>query len=104
MKAVIKINKNQYIVEVNEEIEVDQMKEKKGKKVVFDEVLAILDEKKNNIGTPLVKGATVEAEVLEHFKGKKLRVATYKAKSRSRKVKGHRSLYTKLKILKIKEK
>jgi large subunit ribosomal protein L21 len=104
MKAVVKINKNQYIVAVDEEVVVDRIKEKEGKKVKFEEVLAILDEKKNKIGTPLVKGAIVEAEVVEHFKGEKLRVATYRAKSRYRKVKGHRSLYTKLKILKIGEK
>ena len=56
---------------------------------------------KSEVGQSTVKKAEVEAEVLEHFKGKKLRVATYKAKSRYRKVKGHRSLYTKIKILKI---
>lgn len=99
--AVVEINKKQYKVAEGEELEVDKIDGDKGKKLTFDKVLLIVDEKKRQIGNPLVKGAKVTAEILDQFKGKKIRVATYKAKSRYRRVIGHRSLLTKIKINKI---
>lgn len=99
--AVVEISGNQYKVAEGEELEVDKIEGEKGKKLTFDKVLLVVNEKKRRIGSPLVKGAKVRAEILEQFKGKKIRVATYKAKSRYRRVIGHRSLLTKIKIKKI---
>jgi len=99
--AVVEINGSQYKVAEGEELDVDKIEGKKGKKLSFDKVLLMVDEKKRKIGNPLVKGAKVTAEILEQFKGKKIRVATYKAKSRYRRVIGHRSQLTKIKIKKI---
>lgn len=99
--AVVEINKNQHKVAEGEELEVDKIEGKKNKKLTFDKVLLVVDDKKRQIGTPLVKGAKITAEILEQFKGKKIRVATYKAKSRYRRVIGHRSQLTKIKINKI---
>ncbi|OGV89706.1 50S ribosomal protein L21, partial [Microgenomates group bacterium RBG_19FT_COMBO_39_10] len=70
-------------------------------KIIFDKILLLVDEKKKLLGQPLVKGVKVTAEIIEQFKDKKIRVATYKAKSRYRKVKGHRSQLTRIKISKI---
>ena len=73
-----------------------------GKKQIrffFNEVLLVKD-KKLSIGKPQLK-AKVKAEIVEQFKDKKIRVATYKAKSRYRRVIGHRHQKTKVKILKI---
>ena len=99
--AVVEINGSQYKVAEGEELAVDKIESEKGKKLTFDKVLLIVDEKKRQIGNPLVKGAKVTAEILEQFKDKKIRVATYKAKSRYRRVIGHRSLLTKIKVNKI---
>ncbi|HUV42403.1 MAG TPA: 50S ribosomal protein L21 [Patescibacteria group bacterium] len=99
--AVIEINNRQHKVTEGEELAVDKLEGKKGEKLTFDKVLLLIDEKKRFIGQPLVKGAKVTAEIIEQFKDKKIRVATYKAKSRYRKVKGHRSQLTKIKINKI---
>lgn len=99
--AVIEINGKQHQVSEDDEIEVDKIEGDKGKKITFDKVLLIVNDKKKKIGTPLVKGAKVTAEILDQFKGKKIRVATYKAKSRYRRVIGHRSQLTKIKIKKI---
>lgn len=99
--AVVEISGNQYKVAKGEEIEVDKIEGKKGKKLTFDKVLLIVDEKKKLIGNPLVKEAKVTAEIIDQFKSKKIRVATYKAKSRYRRVIGHRSLLTRIKINKI---
>lgn len=99
--AVVEINGSQYKLSEEEELEVDKIEGDKGKKLTFDKVLLVVDEKKRLIGTPLVKGSKVTAEVLDQLKGKKIRGATYKAKSRYRRVIGHRSQLTKIKIEKI---
>ncbi|MBU3956906.1 50S ribosomal protein L21 [Patescibacteria group bacterium] len=99
--VVVEINGSQYKVAEGEELAVDKIESEKGKKLTFDKVLLIVDEKKRQIGSPLVKGAKVTAEILEQFKDKKIRVATYKAKSRYRRVIGHRSQLTRIKINKI---
>ena len=100
--AVVKIGASQYLVSPGEEIEIDKISQKEGETVKFDEVLLTKEEKKIKFGQPLIKGATVEATVVKHIKGPKVRVATYRAKSRYRRVKGFRPQLTKIKITKIK--
>lgn len=99
--AVVKIGGSQYRVAEGEEIEVEKIEGEKGKKLTFEEVLLFVDGERVKIGRPFVKGMKVKAEILDQFKGKKIRVATYKAKSRYRRVKGHRKRLTKLKIEKL---
>lgn len=99
--AIVEIKGKQYPIKEGEEIEVEKIEGEKGKKITFEKVLLIVEEKKKQIGTPLVKGAKITAEILDQFKGKKIRVATYKAKSRYRRVIGHRAQLTRIKINKI---
>ena len=72
-----------------------------GDKVVFDQVLAIVDGENTKFGTPVVEGAKVEATVVKNGKGKKVRVYKYKAKKGYHKRQGHRQPYTKVEIGKI---
>ena len=97
--AVIKTGGKQYIVAEDQLLDIEKIDGKKGDKISFDEVLLVKD-KKLLIGKPQLK-AKVKAEIVEQFKDKKIRVATYKAKSRYRRVIGHRHQKTKVKILKI---
>ena len=53
------------------------------------------------VGTPLVDGAHVVAEVVDHGRGKKLLVFKYKNKTRYRRRQGHRQDYTRLSIKEI---
>lgn len=99
--AVVKISGKQYKVSEGQIFEVDKLNGEKGKKLTFNEVLLLNDGKNIKIGQPHVTGAKVSAEILEQSKGKKLRVAKFKAKSRYRKIMGFRPLLTKIKILKI---
>ncbi len=100
--AIIAVGGQQYQVAVGEEIDVLGLKDKKdGEKVSFNKVLLIKD-KEIRIGQPLVEEASVEAEVLNQFRGEKIRVATYRAKSRYRRVKGFRPDFTRLKVIEIK--
>lgn len=99
--AVIKTGGKQYLVKENNEIIVDRLEEEKGKKVDLV-TLAVFDTEKEDleIGTPTLT-KNVQAEILEHLKGDKIRVAKFKAKVRYRRVRGFRSRLTKLKISKI---
>lgn len=99
--AVVKIAGFQYKVAEGDELEVNKIDVEKGKDITFEEVLLIAEDGKVKIGQPLVTGGKIKAKVFEQFKGKKLRVATYKAKARQRRVMGFRPLLTKIKIEKI---
>jgi len=104
--AVIKIGKSQYPIKEGDELLVDRLKKdnkpvKKGDKVEIEEVFLLSQEGKVKIGRPRVKEARVTLKILEESKGKKIRVAIYKAKSRYRKTKGFRPIYTKVKVEKI---
>ena len=71
--------------------------------IEFDQVLLLVTDKGIKIGTPVITGAKVTAQVIGQEKGHKIRAATYKAKSRYRKVKGHRQNLTRVKILSMVE-
>jgi len=99
--AVVKIGGSQYKVAEGDEIVVDKIDGEKGKSLIFNQILLLVDDQRIQIGQPLLKEAKVKAEIVGQFKGKKIRVATYKAKSRYRRVKGFRPLLTRVKILSI---
>ncbi|MEX2028888.1 MAG: 50S ribosomal protein L21 [Candidatus Paceibacterota bacterium] len=79
-----------------------KIKHKKGDKLSFDKVLLVDDGKDITIGTPYIKGAKVDAEIVEIGRAKKVLVMKYKQKSRYLRRKGHRQPFFKVKILSIK--
>lgn len=81
-------------------MDIEKVADKDGK-IIFDEVLLIDDGKSTKIGTPLVDGAKVEAEIVEQFKDKKIRVFKMKRRKGYRRTQGHRQQKTKVKITKI---
>ncbi|MBM3209371.1 50S ribosomal protein L21 [Candidatus Shapirobacteria bacterium] len=99
--TVVKIGGKQYRVTEKEEIVVAKLPQKEKEAVEFAEVLLVRDGEKLAVGQPLVKGAKVKGVILSQFKGEKIRVAKYKAKSRYRRVIGFRPLQTKVLIEKI---
>ena len=101
MKAVVKIGGKQYIVAEKETLLVDRLPD--GTKELVLDVLMLVDGDKSTVGTPLVKGASVKAKVVEEeVKGDKIRVIRYKAKKRVHKEMGHRQKYSQLQITSIK--
>src|SRR3989338_1365528 len=98
--AIIKTGGKQYKVQAGDTLTVEKL-EHENDKVVFDQVLLLVDNKDVKVGKPLIPGAKVEAKVLEDGKGKKKMVFRYKSKTRQRKKKGHRQPYTKVQIVKI---
>ena len=97
--AVIKTGGKQYKVAEGDVLIVEKLPGEG--EITFDEVLLAVDGDKMTVGTPLVTGAQVLATVLENGKAKKKIVFKYKAKTRSKKKKGHRQAYTKVQITKI---
>jgi large subunit ribosomal protein L21 len=69
-----------------------------GDKITFDDVLLVGDEGTCRVGKPTVEGASVSAEVLEHFKGKKLIAFRFKRRKNVRVKKGHRQKHTRVRI------
>ena len=98
MKAVIKTGGKQYYVEEGSIIYIEKLNGNDNDKVTFDEVLML----GYKLGTPTVKGAKVEGEIVKHGKGKKIKIFTYKPNTTStRKKQGHRQPYTEVRITKI---
>jgi large subunit ribosomal protein L21 len=99
-KAVITTGGKQYVVSEGDELSVELLKDVKSK-VSFDPLL-VIDESKISVGSPLVKGAKVEAQVVSADEQQdKVTSIRYKAKKRVRTVKGHRQRATTIKITKI---
>jgi len=99
--AVIKIQGKQFKVKEGDEIELEKLAIKEGEKLQIKEVLLLVDNQEVKIGCPYLENVTIQAEVIKQHKGKKIRVATFKAKSRYRRVKGFRPQLTRVKIKKI---
>ncbi len=99
MYAIIRLTGKQFKVEQGDKIIVDRLAEEEGKTITLTEVLLISKDGKTTVGAPLIDKASVKLKVLEHLKGDKIRVAKYKAKSRYRKVYGHRQLQTALEVV-----
>ncbi|NJK80434.1 MAG: 50S ribosomal protein L21 [Chloroflexaceae bacterium] len=102
MYAIVRDRGMQYRVEEGKYVDLALMdKAEPGTKIELDEVLLIGDTDKPRIGTPLVNGARVRAEVVGEMKGPKILVFRYQNKKRFRRRKGHRQQYTRVRISEI---
>ena len=100
--AIIKLSGKQFKVAEGDEFITDRLGQDEGETFSTEEDLLVHDGKKAKVGQPFVKGAEVELKVKAHQRSKKLRVAKYKAKSRYRRVKGHRQPQSVVEIVSIK--
>ena len=101
MYAIIESCGKQYKVAEGDVVFFEKLDTEAGKKVSFDKVVLVSDDKKVEVGAPYVKGVKVEGKVVEHGKGKKIIVYKYKAKKNYRRTQGHRQPFTKVEITKI---
>lgn len=99
MQAVIKAGGKQYIVSPNQTLEIDLVSSDT-KKIEF-EPLMVIDGDKVTVGTPVVSGVKVKADVVGQTKGDKIKVLKFKPKKRVKKLTGHRQHYTQVKIVSI---
>ncbi len=98
MYAIVESGGKQYKVSQGDVIRLEKLVVEPGEIVKFDQVLALGDEDKLQIGTPYVDKASVSAKVLEHGKARKIIVFKYKAKKNYRRKQGHRQPFTKVVI------
>lgn len=101
MYAVIETGGKQYRVEFGTEIEVEHLEVDAGQTIDLDRILLVADGDQATIGSPLVDGALVRADVVRQDRGEKLIVFKYKPKARRRVKKGHRQELTVLRISEI---
>lgn len=99
--VIVKTGGKQHKVSKDSVIEVERLSYKPGEKFDFEDVLLYVSDGNVKLGKPKIKGVTVKAAVLEHIKGEKLRISKFKAKSKYRRVTGHRQYLSKIKILDI---
>jgi len=101
MFAVMKTGGKQYKVASGDVLRVEKLAAKAGDKVQFNEVLMVGD----TVGTPLVEGAGVQAEVIDQIKGvKTVNFVKRRRKHSSARKKGHRQQLTLIRIGDILEK
>lgn len=96
--AVIETGGKQYKIQKGELIDLDNLSESKNGYVVFDKVLLHVSDTNVNFGKPYISGLVVRGKVVGNIKGDKIRVEKFKAKSKYRKVRGHRQSLSRIQI------
>jgi large subunit ribosomal protein L21 len=102
--AVIEAGGKQYKVSPEQKLKIEKVEGAKDAILNFDKVLLVADGENVKIGTPYVKDAKVEAQILKQGRDKKKIVFRYHSKTRYRKKKGHRQRFTEIQILDIEAK
>ncbi len=101
MYAIVNINGTQTKVSPDAVVEVPRLKGEPGQKLTFDQVMLVADGDKITIGKPFLKGASLVAEVVEHFRGDKIKIFKYKRRHDFRKRAGHRTDLTRIRVASI---
>ncbi len=101
MFAVIRTGGKQYRVAEGDRLQVEKLPGEPGEAVTFDEVL-LLGGERAKVGTPLVKGAKVQAEIVDQGRDPKIIVFKLRRRKKSRCKAGHRQPYTEVRITQIK--
>lgn len=97
MYAIVESGGKQYKVEPEEELFLEKIEGKPGKKIQFDRVLMLAGNGEIKLGGELEK-AKVGATIVEQTRGKKVIVFKYKSKKNYRRKRGHRQFLTKVRI------
>ena len=98
MYAIVNINGIQTRVEPEAVIQVARLAGEPGAKLTFGQVLLVADGDSIAVGQPYVQGASLTAEVVEHFRGKKIHIFRYKRRQDYRKRRGYRDDLTRLRV------
>ena len=101
MYAVIKTGGKQYKVTEGDVLKVEKLNAEVNTTVELTEVLLVAGGDNVKVGTPVVAGAKVVVEVLSQGKGPKVINFKYKPKKASHRKRGHRQLFTEVKVTSI---
>lgn len=98
--AIIETGGKQYKVGVGDVIAIERINGTNSS-VSFNKVLLLVSDAGARIGKPYLDDVSVLGNFLGEVKGEKIKIARFKAKSRYRKVRGHRQLLSRVEIQKI---
>jgi large subunit ribosomal protein L21 len=101
MYAVIQTGGKQYRVEKGDVIKIEQLENEAGQSVDFEQILMVSDGDVHKVGNPMLSGAKVTAEVLEHGRAKKILILKFRRRKHHMKRQGHRQNYTAVRITDI---
>ena len=100
--AIIKTGGKQYKVKSGEIIKIEKLPNSKpDTKIEFKDILAYGDDKIIEVGTPIVQGSKVEANVIKNSKNRTVLIFKKRRRQNSRRKNGHRQEYSMIKIKKI---
>ena len=100
--AIIQTGGKQYKVKAGEILKIEKLENSKpDTKIEFKEILAYGDDKNIEIGTPVIEGAKVEANLINNGKNRTLLIFKKRRRQNSRRKNGHRQQYSLIKINKI---
>ena len=99
--AIFKTGGKQYKVRASEILKIEKLENPEGKKIEFNEILAYGNKENVELGSPIIKGAKVEAELLKNSKERTVLIFKKRRRKNSRKKYGHRQPFTLIKINKI---
>jgi large subunit ribosomal protein L21 len=96
--AIIETGGKQLRVEPGRFYDVDRLAADAETQITLDKVLLVQSEDSLSIGQPFVAGATIQATVMQHLRGRKIIVYKMRPKKKTRKKQGHRQELTRLMI------
>ena len=98
--AVIQTGGKQYKVKASEILKIERLKDAKDK-IEFNDVLAYGDDNNLEVGSPFIKGAKVEAQLVRNGKNRTVLVFKKRRRQNSRRKNGHRQEYSMIRINRI---
>lgn len=101
MFAILRLSGHQYKVSAGEIFTVNRLTGIPGEKVEFTDVLMVTDTHTTKVGAPILDGAFVEAEILEHKQGDKVIIFKKRRRHNYKRKRGHRQQQTVLRVLQI---
>ena len=101
MFAVIKAQGKQFKVAQGDELTIDRLPGDEGASVALGEVLMLVDGATTKVGTPVLSGAKVQAEIVSHSRGDKIKVFKKRRRKNFHRTRGHRQDLTTVKITSI---
>ena len=100
--AIIQTGGKQYKVKAGEILKIEKLEDSKPQtKIEFKEILAYGDDKNIEVGSPIVKGSKVEADLIENGKNRTILIFKKRRRQNSRRKNGHRQQYSLIRINKI---
>lgn len=98
MYAVIQTGGKQYRVAPGVKLKVEKMIANEGDSIQFDKVLMVAEGEKVTLGKPFLENMMVNAKVVRHGRGEKIRIVKMRRRKNSRRTTGHRQYFTEVEV------